>query len=49
MKYIITLDEQEMIDILNGLEKLKDTASNEKAEQRFQTYLGRRSLTVIRG
>jgi chaperonin cofactor prefoldin len=35
-KYTITLDQQEMVDVLNGLETIKERAANEKAEQRFQ-------------
>jgi uncharacterized protein YkuJ len=35
MTYTLKLDDQEMIDILTGLERLKERAANEKAEQRF--------------
>lgn len=36
MTYKLVLDEQEMFDVLNGLERLKEHAKNEAAEQRFQ-------------
>jgi hypothetical protein len=36
MKYTLKLDEQEMMDVLTGLESLADHAKNEQAEQRFR-------------
>jgi hypothetical protein len=34
--YTIKLDEQEMCDVLTGLERLKEHAGSEAAEARFQ-------------
>lgn len=35
-RYTISLDDQEMMDVLTGLERLQERAANEKAEQRFK-------------
>jgi hypothetical protein len=34
--YTVKLDEQEMSDVLTGLERLKEHAANKEAEARFQ-------------
>lgn len=36
MTYKLALTEQEMMDVLTGLERLKEHARNDDAERRFQ-------------
>jgi hypothetical protein len=35
-RYTLRLDEQEMMDVLTGLERLKEHAANQTADKRFQ-------------
>lgn len=35
-KYTVTLNQQEMMDVLTGVEGLQERAANEKAERRFR-------------